>query len=106
MNITKARTVAKNPEVYTEQELHESLDVIVNDDRFSEGQVTKFQAAIEAELKARDSIKLTSDTLLFEMNRVIWAIQESNRPGSWEDAEAMRAIRDRSFNYTAMGIEA
>lgn len=45
---------------------------------------------------------LTSEELLYGLNRVIWAIQESGRT---EDAEAMRTIRDRSFDLKAMGMD-
>ena len=46
--------------------------------------------------------KLTSEELLFGLNRVIWAIQESGR---YEQAETMRAIRDEAFDFKAMGYE-
>lgn len=56
MNITTARKVAKTPEDYSEADLHEALDVIVNDERFTEAQVIKGQAAIESELNARKGV--------------------------------------------------
>jgi hypothetical protein len=46
--------------------------------------------------------KLTSEELLFGLNRAIWAIQESGRI---EQADAMRAIRDEAFDFKAMGFD-
>lgn len=56
MNITTTRKVVKNPEAYSDTELHEALDVLVSDERFTEAQVTKGQAAIEAELNSRKGV--------------------------------------------------
>lgn len=56
MNITTARKVAKTPSAFTEAELHEALDVVVSDERFTEVQVVKAQAAIELELNHRKGV--------------------------------------------------
>lgn len=53
MNISTARKAVLNPDAYETRELHEALDMLVNDERFTEGQVTRGQERIEAVLKAR-----------------------------------------------------
>lgn len=102
MNITTTKKAVRNPEAFSTADLHEALDVLVNDERFTEKQVANGQYAIEAELTKRNSVKLTSEELLYGLNRAIWAIQESGR---YEDAETMRTIRDRAFDFKAMGFE-
>jgi len=53
MSLTKAKIVAKNPNAYSNAELDEALTVIVGDDRLTEAQVTRMQAAIDPVLRAR-----------------------------------------------------
>ena len=53
MSLNKAKAVAKDPESYSTEELDDALTVIVEDDRLTEKQVTRLQAAIDPVLRAR-----------------------------------------------------
>jgi len=53
MSLTKAKIVARNPNAYSTAELDDALTVIVEDDRLTEAQVTRMQAAIDPVLRAR-----------------------------------------------------
>jgi len=53
MSLTKAKIIAKNPNAYSNAELDDALTVIVEDDRLTEAQVTRMQAAIDPVLRAR-----------------------------------------------------
>lgn len=102
---TAAKRVASNPADFSTEDIYAAMDMVTNSEAFTEKQVTAMHTKLEAELairKSNESPKLTSDELLFGLNRAIWAIQESGR---YEDAEAIRAIRDRAFDFKAMGME-
>ena len=68
VNFTKAKAIAKTPASYTTEELHEALDIIVNDERFSERQVTTLQGQIEYEISFRKSFETLKLTGVFTSN--------------------------------------
>lgn len=59
ISLSKAKAMAKNPGAYGTPELHEALDVIVNDDRLTETQVTNLQNKIETALRTRVTLPTT-----------------------------------------------
>lgn len=56
MNVTTARKAAKTPDEFSTRELHDALDFIVSDERFSERQVSTMQARIEEVLNSRKAV--------------------------------------------------
>ncbi len=52
MSLTKAKAIAKNPQVYTAPELDDALTTIVDSPDLTEAQVTKLQAKIDPVLRA------------------------------------------------------
>jgi hypothetical protein len=52
MSLTKAKAVAKNPELYTAPELDEALTTIVDSPDLTEAQVTRLQGKIDPVLRA------------------------------------------------------
>jgi hypothetical protein len=53
VSLIKAKAIARTPEAYSTEELDDALTRIVEDDRLSEAQVTRLQAAIDPVLRAR-----------------------------------------------------
>ena len=64
MNYSRAKLIGTKAQVrqaVSKQDLYDALDVIVNDERFTESQVNLYQDRIESELALRARVQKLAD---------------------------------------------